>query len=428
MTSSSPSLAARVHNRRVGACNLFTLPTPVSDFVSFRMSAVTNPDFAAGDDIRQDLAIAMLDKGTQQRDRFELSGAIEDLGASLNAYSDGLYLDVVGKALTDDLPEVLSVLSEMLREPLFDPAEFEKVQASTVAQLQHQLEKTSSQAGGAFKRRLFPSDHPNYSPPTQNLIEQVQSTTLEEVKAFFGKHVGATDFRMVVVGDLEHDAVEQAVQSTLGDWEPHASSPVHTTEARPEDVGQSYVTMADRSNIDVHIGHALDLYRGDDDYEALYVANYILGGNFSARLMNEVRDERGLTYHIGSSLSGVTTQHQGAWRAGVTLSTDAFEAGVQATVDVIRRFVAEGITEDELETVKTTITGSFVVGLATTGNMAKTLLTNAEREFDVDYIDRFPDIINGLTREEVNAAIQRHLRPDALHIAAAGAFPEQVEA
>jgi predicted Zn-dependent peptidase len=94
---------------------------------------------------------------------------------------------------------------------------------------------------------------------------------------------------------------------------------------------------------------------------------------------------------------------------------------------VIRRFVREGITEEELETVKTTITGSFVVGLATTTNLSKTLLTNAEREFDVEYIDRFPEIINGLTREEVNAAIRRHIQPDNLHIAAAGAFPERVE-
>jgi predicted Zn-dependent peptidase len=425
--SSSASLASRVHDRHVGNCQLLTLATPVDDFVAFRASFVTNPDFAAGDDIIQDLAVAMLDKGTKRHDRFELSGMIEDIGASIDTFVDGLYVEATGKALTNDLPTVLNVLAEMLQEPLFDPEEFEKVRAMTIAQLQHQLEKTSSQAGGALKRQLFPKDHPNYAPPTEELIEQAQAATLEDVKAFFGEHVGARDFRMAVVGDLDHDVVESAVLSAFEEWEPHESDPVHATQAAPKEAGRSLVPMADRSNIDVNIGHALDMYRGDNDYEPFYVANFILGGNFSARLMNEVRDEKGLTYHISSSIAGISTKHQGAWRAVVTLSTEAFEEGVDATIDVIRRFVREGITEEELETVKTTITGSFVVGLATTTNLSKTLLTNAEREFDVEYIDRFPEIINGLTREEVNAAIRRHIQPDNLHIAAAGAFPERVE-
>ena len=426
--SSPSSLASRVRDRQVGHCQLLTMPTPVSDFVSFRASFVTNPDFAAGDDIRQDLAVAMLDKGTQQRDRFELSGIIEELGASLDVFADGLYVEASGKALTKDFPTVLDVLSEMLREPLFDAEEFEKVRANTIAQLQHQLEKTSSQAGGALKRHLFPENHPNYAPPTEELIEQAQAATLADVEAYFDAHIGAKTFRMAVVGDLDHDAIERAVASSFTDWAPHESEPVHATEAAPKKAGRSLVPMSDRSNIDVKIGHALDLYRGDDDYEAFYVANFILGGNFSARLMNEVRDERGLTYHISSGIAGISTDHQGAWRTTVTLSTEAFEAGVDATVDVIREFVEDGITDEELETVKTTITGSFVVGLATTSNLARTLLTNAERGFDVEYVDRFPDVINRLTREEVNDAIRRHLSPDHLHVAAAGAFPERVKA
>ncbi len=426
--SSISSIASRVHDRQVDACRLLTLPTPVADVVSFRSSIITNPDFAAGDDIRQDLAVAMLDKGTQQRDRFELSGIVENLGASLNIFADGLYVEASGRALSDDFPTVLKVAEEMLREPLFDPEEFEKVRANTIAQLHHQLEKTKSQAAGAFKRSLFPEDHPNYAPATEDLIEQTKAATLEEVKAYYDKHIGAQDFRMAVVGDLNHDEVEDAVRSAFDGWAPHGSEAVHATEANPKKAGRTLVPMADRSNIHVNIGHAVDLYRDTSGFEAFYVANFILGGNFSARLMNEIRDERGLTYHIASSISGISAEHQGAWRAVVSLNPESFDVGVEATIDVIREFVGGGITPEELETVKTTITGSFLVGLATTSNLAKTLLTNAERNFEVEYIDRFPENINALTQEEVNASIRRHLHPDAFHIAAAGAFPERVEA
>lgn len=426
--SRSSSFASRVLDRSVGPCQLLTLPTPVERFVSFKASFITNPNFAAGDDIRQDLAVALLDKGTQSRDRFEIARVLEDRGAKLSISSDGLYIDISGKALTEDVPVVMDVLSEMIREPLFDPAEFEKARASTIADLQRQLEQTGSQASGALSRRLFSENHPNYTPPTETLIEQAQAVSLDDVTSYYGAHVGANEFRMAVVGDLEHDAVEEAVQAAFGDWQPHESEAVHDREAEPQSPGRSLVPMADRSNVDVRIGHALDLYRDASDYEALYVANYILGGNFSARLMNEVRDEQGLTYHISSSLSGVSTTHQGSWRTVVTLSSETFEAGVEATIDVIREFVEEGPTQDELETVKTTITGSFIVGLATTGSLAQTLLTNAERDFEVAYIDRFPDVIEGLSLEEVAEATQRYLHPDQLHVGAAGTLPEPVEA
>jgi predicted Zn-dependent peptidase len=178
--------------------------------------------------------------------------------------------------------------------------------------------------------------------------------------------------------------------------------------------------MPDKSNVDVRLGHPVPIRRDHPDYHALYVGNYILGGNFAARLMNTVRDEKGLTYHIGSGLSGVTTRYAGYWQTSVTLSQDALEEGLAATTDVIRRFVEEGATEAELDDKKTTITGSYAVGLATTRRLAQSILTNAERGFDTGYLDRFPEEIRALTLEEVNAAVRTHLRPDELHEALAG--------
>ena len=95
---------------------------------------------------------------------------------------------------------------------------------------------------------------------------------------------------------------------------------------------------------------------------------------------------------------------------------------------MIREFVAEGATQEELEAKKTTITGSYTVGLATTERLAQSILTNAERGFEVSYLDDFPDEIRALTLEEVNDAVQRYLDPDAIQEALAGTRPEPVEA
>jgi len=421
----------RTDDRSAGPARLLTLPTSVEKFVSFRGSLVTNPDLAAGDDIRQQLAVSMLDKGTQQRDRFELASVLEECGASLNLSSDGLYVDFRGQALTEDLPAVLDVLSEMLQEPLFDPAEFEKTKAQTVGELQRDLEDTGSRAMGALSRSLFPEGHPNYREPTEQRIEQVQQTTLEDVRAYHDEHFGANELTLVVVGDLSStglDAagVEAAVETAFEGWSLHDAPAVHETDTADRPSERLTIPMPDKSNVDVRLGHGLPIRRDHDDYLALYVGNYILGGNFAARLMTTVRDEKGLTYHIGSSLSGISTRYTGFFKATVTLSHDRLEEGIDATEDVIRTFVTEGATPDELAEKKETITGSYTVGLAQTKRLAHTLLVNAERGFDVDYLDTYLDRINALTLEDVNEAVATYLQPDALHVAAAGTRPEVV--
>jgi predicted Zn-dependent peptidase len=425
----SPALAPRIEDRTAGPGRLLTLQTPVDGIVSWRGSFLAYPDLAAGHDPLQELTVSLLDKGTEHRDRFELAQVLEECGAKLNLSSDGLYVDVSGRALAEDLPRVMDVLAEMLQVPAFEPGEFEKAKAQAAAQVQRQMEKTGAQASAALTRRLFGRGHPNYNEAPETVLEQLQQITLDDVRAYHDAHFGATEWTLAVVGDLDHDTVELVVADAFADWAPHDAAPSHEEAGAPDvEPGRSVIEMPDKSNVDVRLGHALPLRRDHDDYAALYVGNYILGGNFAARLMNTVRDERGLTYHIGSNLSGVTTRYAGYWKTRVTLSHDALEEGIDATTAVIRNFVKEGATETELEDKKTTITGSYSVGLATTSNLAQSILTNAERGFEVDYLDTFPDEIRALSLEAVNDAVRTYLRPDAMHEALAGVAPKPVGA
>jgi len=423
----SPNLAPRIEDRPAGPGRLLTLQTAVDDIVSWRGSFLAYPDLAAGDDVRQELTVSLLDKGTEHRDRFELARVLEDCGAKLDLSSDGLYVDVSGRALVEDLPRVLDVLAEMLRVPAFEEAEFEKARAQAIAETQRRMEKTGAQASAALTRRLFGPGHPNYSAAPETVLERLRALSIEDVRDYHAAHFGATEWTLAVVGDLDHDAVEEVVADTFAGWSAHEAGPTHETEGADPEVGRSVVPMPDKSNVDVRMGHAVPIRRDHADYPALYVGNYILGGNFAARLMTTVRDEKGLTYHIGSGLSGVTTRYAGYWQTRVTLSHDRLEEGIAATRDVVRRFVEEGATEAELADKKTTITGSYAVGLATTRRLAQSILTNAERGFETDYLDRFPEEIRALTLEDVNDAVRTYLRPDGMQEALAGVPAPETE-
>ena len=419
-------LADRIHDRPVGPCRLLTLDTPVDEVVSWRGSFFIEPDLAAGDDIRQELAVSLLDKGTTQHDRFELARILEDRGAELEISSDGLYVDLSGRALREDLPDILGVVAEMLFEPTFEAEEFEKARAQLAAQIRREMENTGSQASSALARALYDPAHPNYSPPPEEQLAQLQQITRDEIAAYHAEHFGANEFILTFVGDrASDDAIEQAVEQHFGGWTAHEAPSTYEAEAKAPSPGNSSVPMPDKANIDVRMGHPLRVRRDDEDYLPLYVANYILGGNFSARLMATVRDEMGLTYGINASLSGFSTRYDGHWQVGVTLSQDNLERGLKATRAEVQRFVEEGVTDDELATKKMTITGSYTVGLATTKRLAQSMLTNAERGFDLEYLDRFPALIDALTLDEVNAALRQHFDPSQFHTAMAGTVPQQ---
>jgi zinc protease len=418
-----PPLAERVIEAPAGRVRVLALPTPAERIVAFGGSFLTLPDFAAGQEVAQQIAVALLEKGTASRDRFAIAEALDDRGARLGFSADGLRCSFAGRCLREDLPAVLELAADMLRQPGFDAEEFDKARAQQTASVRRIMEDTGSQAHGALARRLYGPSHPNFRPTPEEDLEHLARLAVDDVRRFHREHFGARDALAVFVGDLDPAEAVDAMERLLGDWRQPPASGAFETAARPEPAGRVMVPMDDRQNLDVRIGHPLALRRDHDDYLALYVGVYILGGNFAARLMSTVRDEQGLTYGIGAQLAGVAVEHDAYFLTSVTLSQDRLEEGIEATIAQIRRFAEGGITEAELEEKKTTLTGSFTVGLATTRGLAAALQANAERGFDVAYLDTFHDRIHALTVDEVNAAIRRHIDPAALHVAVAGSLP-----
>lgn len=419
-------LAQRVHQADAGRFRVLALPTPIDRVVSFEASFRTAPDFASGEEIAQQLVVNLLDKGTQKRDRFELAEALDDRGARLHFSADGIRCSFSGRCLREDLPDVLGLAAEMLRQPVFDDEEFAKAKSQQIASVRRIMDDTGSQAHGLLARRMYEEAHPNYRPTAEDDLQKLEQLTAADIRRYHADHFGARDAVITAVGDLDPAEAEAMIGEVLGDWRQPGAAGSFTTEATPLAAGREQMDMPDRQNLDVRIGQPLRIRRDSDDYLALYAAVYVLGGNFAARLMSTVRDEQGLTYGIGARLAGVSVEHDAYFLTSVTLSGDKLEEGIDATMAQIRRFADEGITQEELEEKQTTLTGSFKVGMATTRGLAGALLSNAEREFPVDYLDRFPALIEALTVQGCNEAVRQHIDASDMHIAIAGTLPGEL--
>ncbi len=416
--------AERVKERQVGPCRVLMLPTPVRSMVTWQASFKSNPDFSEDEDLLQGLVVSLLDKGTRRHDRFAIAEELENRGAQVQFNSDGLYVEFSGRALSEDVSDVLALVAEQLREPLIDGGEFEKSRSRMAASIQRSMENTGSQALSALTRRLYSPAHPNFTPEPDERIERLARLDVDSVRRYHTGHFGSNDLTFVIVGDFDETQVVETIQAQFGDWKPHDVPARFDSTAAAVEPGTTKLAMPEKQNVDVRFGHAIDVHRDDADYIPLYLANYVLGGNFSARLMQTIRDEMGLTYGIRSGLYGISTEYTGHWQVAVTLSTKDLIRGVDETIKEVRRFVDGGLTDDELSDKKTTVVGSFTVGLATTSGLASTLLKNAERGFDVGYLDRFPQEAEAVTIERANEVVRTHIRPDDFHVAMAGMLPD----
>ena len=393
--------------------------------VSFRASFGTGPDLATDDDIRQGLLADLLDKGTRRRDRFAVAEELEGMGAKLTFESEGLRMGFSGQALRADLDAVLALAAEQLLEPALAPDEVAKAVTNAVASVRRSLDATSARASGALRRHLYPGDHPNCALRPEVEMAALDALDADALRAYHARHVGPRDFTMTVVGDVDPEAAERAVASAFGGWDAATPEPAFAAAAAPQPPGRETVVLRDRPNLDVRIGHAVALRRDASDFLAAYAAIFALGGNFSGHLMQTIRDEQGLTYGIHAGLSDVAVEHDTHMRVSATFSAPDLERGIDATRAEVARFVEQGLGAEALARTRTALSGRHVVALATTSGLATRLLINAERGFETAYLDRYPQRVAALDLDTVNAALRRYVRPDDLHVVAAGTPPDE---
>lgn len=419
------SLADKITDENVEGIRVLTSKTGVDDVVTITGSLAAGDVFSPDkNSMIADLTGNMLDKGTVENDKFALAAKLENLGASINFSVSTHTLDFNAKCLTKDLPVVIDLLAEQLRYPAFNETELEKLKAQRAGALAQQLESTNSRAGEKLTNLIFPEGHPNNQMPVQKLIDDASSVTLADVKAFHEKYYGPASMILVAVGDVDKDTLEGAVKNSFGGWtggieHPEFDDATVVTESKTE-----IVPMEDKTSATLTIGQITGLQKTDEDYLPFFVANQVLGGGgFTGRLMSIIRDDEGLTYGIFSTQTGDIFS-DGYWYISGTFSPDLLAQGYSSTMRELKRWVKDGITQEDLDKTKQRLVGSYKVQLATTNGLAGQLLSFIERGFGPEYMDEYPELVEALTLDEVNSTIQKYIDPDKVVVVVAGTVTE----
>ncbi len=367
------------------------------------------------------LTAQMLERGTLKRDKLAIAGALESVGAALDFSTSQFALSFSGRALTQDLPMVLATLAEMLREPVFPADELEKLKQQTTAALKEQSTQTRYRAQQRFAELTYAPGNPFYMPPTQQLVESINAITVADLRQFYETQYGGRSLILSLAGDVDANAVQTQCAELFAGFEGPANIEINVedppclTETRRE-----IVQINDKANIDVLLSAPVQLRRHSPDYYAATLGNSALGeSTLSSRLGLKVRDEEGLTYGIGSRFQSPGFA-SGPWFIIVSLNPQNIERAIDSALKVLREYLRDGIRPDELADQKSAATGSAKVALATNRGLAASMLGMEFNELGLDHVDLYPERINAVTVEEVNAAIRKHFNPDALTIVMAG--------
>ncbi len=422
-TAGRSNFASRViRSEFESGAKLLILENHATPTISLRGSFRAGSYFEPGDKpALAQITANMLERGTKKRTKFQLAGDLESVGAQLAFSADPFAVNVAARALSKDLPLVIDALAEVLIEPAFPADELEKLKQQIVAGIQEQQSNTGYRARERFTQLIFDEASPYFMHPGEQLVKSVRSITVEDVRAFYEKYYGGRSLILSVAGDVEADRVQKHFRETLKAFTGPENVDINVIDPEPQSATRREIVLVkEKANVDILLGSAAPLRRDSKDYYAAVLANSALGeSTLSSRLGLQVRDQEGLTYGINSRFRAPSLA-AGPWYVGVSVNPNNIEKAINSALAVLRDYVKNGIREDELADEKSSAIGSFKVSLATNGGLAQAMWNAEFYGLGIDYIDRYPQITQSVTVEEVNAAIRKYFRPDQLTVVIAG--------
>ncbi len=381
----------------------------------FDAGALFDPDEKLG---LADFVTSALMRGTKKHNFDEIYNILESVGASLG-FSTGVHRSGFnGRSLAEDLPFLLSLLSEALMQPTFPKTEVEKLRAQILTGLAINAEDTAEMASQAFDKILY-RDHP-YSRPDEGTPETVKRITRDDLVKFHRTHYGPRGMVIAIVGAVEAEKAVRQVERALGGWQVKGQKePPPIPDVKPlRKTITKHHRIAGKSQSDIVIG-TNGPKRRDPEYMSAVLGNNVLGQfGMMGRIGDSVRERAGLAYYAYSSLNAGIGP--GSWEVSAGVNTGNVRKATDLIVEELRRFVDEGVTEDELADSKANFIGRLPLSLESNRGVAGALLNIERHDLGLDYYLRYADLVNQVTRGDVLDTARRFIDPERLAIAVAG--------
>lgn len=366
------------------------------------------------------LMTALLSEGAGDMDAQEYAAALERLagGVSFSAGRDSMSLSIT--ALSENRDQVIDLARLALTEPRFDGSALARTRAQQRSSLERAARNPNTIASRAFNELAY-TGHP-YARPTDGTPETVAELTHDDITAAHQSALTRDRVLVGAAGDISAEELGDILDRLLADL-PKATIPLPDYARFTAPPGITVIPYDGPQSV-IAFGHQ-GLPRDDDDFMAAFVMNEIFGGGrFGTRLMTELREIRGLTYGVGTSLASAS--HGDSFQGRLSTANDRVAEVVELLREEWEWLARGGITEDDLERIKTYLTGAYPLRFDGNGSIASILASMQFQGFDIDYVNTRNDQVQAITLADINRIAERLIRPEALHFVIVGQ-PEGME-
>jgi zinc protease len=366
----------------------------VTVVMAVRAGSIAEPSDKAG---LAYLTAALLNEGTAKRTSREISEAIEFVGGSLSASAGQDYATISLSVLKKDIDLGFDLLSDILMNPAFNEDEIKRKKRITKNWLIQQNEEPGAVASIAFSKAVF-GEHP-YARQVQGTVESIDSIVRQDIVNFHNTFFAPNNTIISVVGDISRDELRLLLEKHLGKWQQKTVAKTDLPAVRAGNSPTVIKINRDLAQANIIFGH-VGISRDNPDYYAVSVMNYILGGGgFVSRLMDNIRDNKGLAYDVHSYFAA--NRFGGSFRAGLQTKNESANIAIDEVIREIERMRTDPVGDKELQDAKSYLTGSFPLRIDSNSKIAGFVLAVEFNSLGLDYVDKYPSLINAVTQEDI---------------------------
>lgn len=364
------------------------------------------------------LTASGLKYGTRNYPKAKLDEELDFIGATVNTFASKESAGLSSKFAAKDKDKVLTIIKELLTEPVFDNAEFEKEKKRVLTSLEQAKESPRSVIGAYFDKFLY-GDHV-YGNVVQGKISTVTAITVDDLKKFYKENYVPAGAAISIVGDFSSKEMRAAITKLFSVWPAGkqtqanlASKPV----SKPSGNRVLLVNKDDAKETTFYIG-APGISRNNPDYVSIEVVNTLFGGRFTSMLNDELRVNTGLTY--GASSRFTPLKNAGTFAITTFTAGKTTEAAIDKALEVLNKLHEKGIDETSLTSAKNYVKGQFPPRYETSGQLAGLLTQMFWYNFDESFINNFQKNVDGLTVEKAKQIISQYFPKDKLQFVMVG--------
>lgn len=366
-----------------------------------------------GHSAHADMAADMLMLGAGKLSRADINAKLDQLKTKLDISGKGQSVNIRFNTTRQNLPEVLTLIGEILRKPTFPASEFEQLRTANLTQIEAGRNEPSNVGSRELEREFnqFKKGDIRYRNSDDESVAAYKAVTLNEVKHFYDSMYGANNGALALVGDFNAKDIEAQVNTLFGNWSSHAKF-VRLANPAPEPKALSRkIETADKANAFYLAQLPLKMQDTSPDYAALSIVEKVLGGGTESRLMARLRQKDGLSYGVGSQFSASSFEPHANFTLYAMYAPQNLEKLKQGFQQELDKFVRDGISEQELNNAKKSLMQERQNARAQDAVLASAHVNNFKANRTFARNAELDAQIQNMALDQVNAAIKKYLEP-----------------